>query len=253
MAERVLWTGDGLNLNVGQQVIFKQAFISIAETERVALVGRNGCGKTTLLNVIAGIEQPSSGKISMARNLRISYMPQNFDVSPGMNARDVVRQGLKYYEDLLKQYESLPAHSPEYESTADLLTIHDAWNPEQKLNMILSKLHLDKTIGNCDFNSLSGGEQRRVILARSLIAEPDLLLLDEPTNHLDVDTICWIEDFLASYKGACLFVTHDRYFLDRIATRIVELDHGSMYSIDGNYADFLQAKADREYREDVME
>ena len=121
------------------------------------------------------------------------------------------------------------------------------------MNTILSKLQLDQKMEHCDFASLSGGEQRRVILARSLIAEPDLLLLDEPTNHLDVDTIRWIEDFLAAYKGACLFVTHDRYFLDRIATRIVELDHGKMYSIDGNYADFLQAKADREYREDVLE
>ena len=117
MAERVLWTGEDLNLSVGRQTIFKQAFISIAEAERVALVGRNGCGKTTLLNVIAGTEQVSSGKISMARNLRVSYMPQNFDVLPGTTAREVVRQGLKYYEDLLTQYETLPPHSPEYETT----------------------------------------------------------------------------------------------------------------------------------------
>ena len=117
--------------------------------------------------------------------------------------------------------------------------------------MLMEKLHLDFPDKYC--SELSGGELRRVMLARSLAAEPDLLLLDEPTNHLDVEMIAWIEKFLSEYTGACLLVTHDRFFLDRVATRIVELDHGSFYSYDGSYADFLAGKEEREYNEDVLE
>ena len=253
MAERVLWNGEALNLNIGRQIIFDQASFSIAESEKVALVGRNGCGKTTLLRVIAGKEQVSSGKISMARNLRIFMMPQEFDVPRDVRVRDIVRQGLKYYEDLIRQYETLSPHSAEYETVQHLLQMHDAWNLETRLNTMLGRLHLSSGMEDASFSSLSGGEQRRVMLARCLIAEPDLLLLDEPTNHLDTDTVHWMEEFLSSSRCTCLFVTHDRYFLDRVSSRIVELDHGKFYSVNGSYADFLEAKAAREYREDVLE
>ena len=253
MAERVLWNGEALNLNIGRQIIFDQASFSIAESEKVALVGRNGCGKTTLLRVIAGKEQVSSGKISMARNLRIFMMPQEFDVPRDVRVRDIVRQGLKYYEDLIRQYETLSPRSAEYETVQHLLQMHDAWNLETRLNTMLGRLHLSSGMEDASFSSLSGGEQRRVMLARCLIAEPDLLLLDEPTNHLDTDTVHWMEEFLSSSRCTCLFVTHDRYFLDRVSSRIVELDHGKFYSVNGSYADFLEAKAAREYREDVLE
>ncbi len=253
MAERVLWNGEALNLNIGRQIIFDQASFSIAESEKVALVGRNGCGKTTLLRVIAGKEQVSSGKISMARNLRIFMMPQEFDVPRDIRVRDIVRQGLKYYEDLIRQYETLSPRSAEYETVQHLLQMHDAWNLETRLNTMLGRLHLSSGMEDASFSSLSGGEQRRVMLARCLIAEPDLLLLDEPTNHLDTDTVHWMEEFLSSSRCTCLFVTHDRYFLDRVSSRIVELDHGKFYSVNGSYADFLEAKAAREYREDVLE
>ena len=253
MAERVLWNGEALNLNIGRQIIFDQASFSIAESEKVALVGRNGCGKTTLLRVIAGKEQVSSGKISMARNLRIFMMPQEFDVPRDVRVRDIVRQGLKYYEDLIRQYETLSPRSAEYETVQHLLQMHDAWNLETRLNTMLGRLHLSSGMEDASFSSLSGGEQRRVMLARCLIAEPDLLLLDEPTNHLDTDTVHWMEEFLSSSRCTCLFVTHDRYFLDRVSSRIVELDHGKFYSVNGSYANFLEAKAAREYREDVLE
>lgn len=251
MAGKVLWNVENLNLEIGAQVLFDNAAMSIAEGERVALVGRNGCGKSTLLKIIEGTESPSAGEISIARNIRIACMPQTFEAHSELTVEEAVRQGLNWFESLLKQFESLPVKSPDHEKIEQILTYHDAWDPEQKLKTILRKLSISDPGKKC--TELSGGELRRVILARAVIAEPDLLLLDEPTNHLDVETIAGIEEYLADYRGACLFVTHDRCFLDRIATRIIELDHGKFYSYDGSYADFLAGKAEREYNEDVAE
>ena len=251
MAERVLWTGDHLNLQIGPQVLFRDAFFSIAENERVALVGRNGCGKSTLMKVIAGKDSVSDGKITIAKNLRIAYMPQEFTLPGEMTVRQAVRSGAEWFDGLAESYRTLPPNSPEHIRAENLLDLHDAWDIGHKINVLMEKLHLDFPDKNC--SALSGGELRRVMLARSLAAEPDLLLLDEPTNHLDVEMIAWIEKFLSEYTGACLLVTHDRFFLDRVATRIVELDHGSFYSYEGSYADFLAGKEEREYNEDVLE
>lgn len=251
MAGRVLWNVEHLNLEIGRQVLFQDAAMSVLDEERVALVGRNGCGKSTLLKIIAGLEQPSSGDISVARGIRIAYMPQDFAPPEGLTIEQAVREGLAWFDSLLKRYETLPPESPEHESLEHLLTLHDAWHPEKKLEITLAKLHVPDLNRLC--SELSGGELRRVMLARTIIGEPDLLLLDEPTNHLDVETIAGIEEFLAGYRGACLFVTHDRYFLDRIATRIIELDNGKFFSCEGSYADFLAAKEEREYAEDQAE
>ena len=251
MPGRVLWNVEHLNLEIGRQTLFQDAAMSLRDEERVALVGRNGCGKSTLLKIIAGQEQPSSGDISVARGIRIAYMPQDFAPPAGLTIEQAVREGLAWFDSLLKRYESLPPDSPEYESLEHLLTLHDAWRPEKKLEITLAKLHVPDLNRLC--SELSGGELRRVMLARTIIGEPDLLLLDEPTNHLDVETIAGIEEFLAGYRGACLFVTHDRCFLDRIATRIIELDNGKFFSCEGSYADFLAAKEEREYAEDQAE
>ncbi len=251
MADRVLWTGEHLRLEIGRQILFNDASFSINDGERVALVGRNGCGKSPLMKIIAGLDTLSAGEITMAKNIRISYMPQDFTLDPDATVRSVAAEGVQYFTGMLKRYQELPASSPEHERLEHLLTYHNAWDTTNKIETILAKLNLNDAEKKCSL--LSGGERRRVMLARSIIAEPDLLLLDEPTNHLDVEMIAWIEDFLASYKGACLFVTHDRYFLDRLATRIVELDNGRFFSCVGSYADFLAAKEEREYNEDVLE
>ena len=251
MADRVLWTGEHLRLEIGRQILFNDASFSINDGERVALVGRNGCGKSTLMKIIAGLDTLSAGEITMAKNIRIAYMPQDFTLDPDATVRSVAAEGVQYFTGMLKRYQELPASSPEHERLEHLLTYHNAWDTTNKIETILAKLNLNDAEKKCSL--LSGGERRRVMLARSIIAEPDLLLLDEPTNHLDVEMIAWIEDFLASYKGACLFVTHDRYFLDRLATRIVELDNGRFFSCVGSYADFLAAKEEREYNEDVLE
>lgn len=240
---KVLWTGDDLHFSIGRDTLLKGAFFSIMDGERVALVGRNGSGKSTLLRIISGQEKLDSGMVTQAKDLRISFMPQDFDWTSEKTVREVVREGLAIFENALKEYERTGQGGA-------FLDLHNAWNLENKLDTMLEKLALPEAKA---FSCLSGGERRRALLARAIIGEPELLLLDEPTNHLDVNAVAGIENFLASYRGACLLVTHDRYFLDRVATRIVELDHGKMYSVDGSYADFLEAKAEREYNEDVLE
>ena len=240
---KVLWTGDDLHFSIGRDTLLKGAFFSIMDGERVALVGRNGSGKSTLLRIINGQEKLDSGTVTQAKDLRVSFMPQDFDWTSEKTVREVVREGLAIFESALKEYERTGQGGA-------FLDLHNAWNLENKLDIMLEKLALPEAKA---FSCLSGGERRRALLARAIIGEPELLLLDEPTNHLDVNAVAGIENFLASYRGACLLVTHDRYFLDRVATRIVELDHGKMYSVDGSYADFLEAKAEREYNEDVLE
>lgn len=250
---RVLWTGDNMNFSIGRDTLLTDAFFSIRDGERVALVGRNGCGKSTLLRIIEGSELLNSGDITKAKDLRISFMPQDFERDPDKTIREIVSEGLDIFERALHDYENLPENSAEREKAAAFLTIHNAWTPETKLNTVLDKLGFGGDAGDRTFSTLSGGERRRVLLARAVVGEPELLLLDEPTNHLDINTVAQIESFLETYRGACLLVTHDRFFLDRVATRIVELDHGKMYSVEGTYADFLEAKAEREYNEDVLE
>ena len=248
MSDQSVWSGENLNLSIGRQIIFDDANMYIGAGERVALIGRNGGGKSTLLKIVAGLEQPSSGTISVAKGCRIAYMPQDPVFESDKNVGELVAEGLQYFAELLEQYNRQSPHSAAAVELEHKINFHQAWNYENKLDTMIDKLDLDR---NKLFTQLSGGEMRRVLLARALISEPDLLLLDEPTNHLDVGTVSWIENFLASYRGACLFVTHDRYFLDRIANRIVELSNGKFFSCVGSYADFLEAKEAHEYAEDA--
>ncbi len=251
MADKILFVAEELKLNIGRQTIFDGASLSLYDGERVALVGRNGCGKSTLLRIIAGQEAPSEGTLAPARSLRVAVLPQDFELDESRSIRENIRDGLHYFEELHRRYTALPPTSGEHEALEHELTLHDAWNLDTKLDTVIGKLALPPA--ESPIAALSGGEKRRIALARAIVAEPDLLLLDEPTNHLDVSTIEWIEEFLGGYRGSCLFVTHDRYFLDRLATRILELDNGKIYSYTGSYADFLAAKADREAIEDIAE
>ncbi|MBS1370854.1 MAG: ABC-F family ATP-binding cassette domain-containing protein [Lentisphaeria bacterium] len=252
MAETVLWAAEELRLTIGRQTIYDGAEFYINAGERVALVGRNGSGKSTLLRLITGREIPSSGNITRARNLRVAELPQDFELDNERTIRENVADGLGYFLGLQKKFETVSVNSPEHAQIEHELMIHDGWNLETKLGTVLEKLSLS-AIADHACRKLSGGEMRRVALARAIISEPDLLLLDEPTNHLDVTTVEWIENFLADYRGSCLFVTHDRYFLDRIANRIVELNHGKFYSYPGSYAEFITMKAERETNEDILE
>ena len=251
MAGQVLWSGAKLQYSIGTQNIFNDTAFSIAEGEKVALVGRNGCGKSTLLGVIKGELVLQDAEINKIRNLRIASLDQEFTLPGTMSVRECVQSGQQYIYEMLAEYENPATTAARHEELEHFFSLHDAWHPELLLAEVMDKLQLkrpDELLQN-----LSGGEKRRVALARAIVSQPDLLLLDEPTNHLDIETVNWIENFLASYEGTTLLVTHDRFFLDRVANCIVELDHGKFYRVEGSYADFLAFKAEREANEDLLE
>ncbi len=252
MVERVLWSAKHLSLSIGRQVLFDDIALGICEGERIGLVGRNGTGKSTLLRVIAGTQSVATGsEFAAVRDLRIATLPQDCDLDPQRTIRENVSDGAADFHAVLSEYETARPDSRRHDELEHLISLHNLWSLEAEIDSILGRLNLtdpDRLTG-----TLSGGEKRRVALARAVVADPDLLLLDEPTNHLDVETIGWIEDFLATFKGACFFITHDRAFLDHLSTRILELDNGKLYSYTGSYADFLAEKAEREYAEDQME
>lgn len=225
------------------QTVLDKATLTINEGERVGLVGRNGCGKSTFLRIAAGVLEPDGGQMTRRRDLVTGYLPQVFDLDETQTVQANILAGAQLVLDLIAEYETAPPESARSAEVLGMIDHFDGWNLEQRATSLVTNLHApdqSRIVG-----TLSGGEKRRVSLCRALLARPDFLILDEPTNHLDTGSIEWLEDFLSRYPGACLFVTHDRYFLDRIATRVVELQRGQFLSYDGNYNDFLLAKAQR--------
>lgn len=235
----------------GVQTLLDASTLALHEGERVGLVGRNGCGKSTFLKICAGELEPDGGEVTRRRNALVGYLPQDFGIDPTITVEKNVLAGARHILDLIAEYERLPAESPKAAEVLDEISRHDGWNLDSRLKNLLANLHAPAAdrLGE----GLSGGEKRRVALCRALIGQPDLLILDEPTNHLDTGSVSWLEDFLRTYKGTALFITHDRYFLDRVATRIVELKSGRFYSYPGNYHQYLETKAEREANEEVQE
>ncbi len=233
-----------ISVAFGGTPLLDQGTLAILEGERVGLVGRNGCGKSTFLKIAAGVIAPDSGQITQKRGLLCGYLPQEFELENDASVHDAVLRGAAAVQALLHEYEHAPADSSRASELLERIEQLDGWTLESRAKSLLTNLHAPdphRIVG-----SLSGGEKRRVALCRALIARPDLLVLDEPTNHLDTESIQWLEDFLARYQGTCLFVTHDRYFLDRVSNRIVEIANGSFFSFPGNYTDFLISQAERE-------
>jgi ATP-binding cassette subfamily F protein uup len=233
-----------LMVRYGPQTVLDDASLNIDEGERIGLVGPNGSGKSTFLKILAGDQLPDSGEVARRRELVVGYMPQQFALEEGGSVHGNIMAGAQTTLDLLKKYEQAPAASDESAQLLERIGHLGGWTLEHRIKSLVEHLHapaLDRAV-----RDLSGGEKRRVALCRALVSQPDLLLLDEPTNHLDTAAIEWLEDFLAHYQGTCLFVTHDRYFLDKIATGIVELDRGEFLRYTGNYTDFLLARAARQ-------
>jgi ABC transport system ATP-binding/permease protein len=244
-------SASGLVVRYGAQTVLDHSTLTICEGERVGLVGRNGEGKTTFLQIAAGILQPDAGECVRRRNLVTGYMAQRMALDESETVGWNIVAGARHILDLVVEYERLPGDSPQSATLLDQINHFDGWNIEHRIKSLISHLHTpgsERLVA-----TLSGGEKQRVALCRALIARPDFLILDEPTNHLDTDSIEWLEEFLARYSGSCLFVTHDRYFLDRVPTRIVELSHGQFFSYDGNYTDFLLARAGRQAGEELQE
>lgn len=235
----------------GERAILDAATLAIEEGQRIGLVGRNGCGKTTFLKLLAGLQPPDFGTVTRRRDLAVSYLAQDFLLDPALDVRGNVRAGAKHMLDLIAEFESLSHDSPRHEELEHRIQSLDGWTLDQRIETALS--HLNCPPGDRAVATLSGGEKRRVALARAIVSRPDFLMLDEPTNHLDPESIEWLAEFLESFGGTFLVVTHDRYFLDRVVNRIVELCDGKFWSHDGNYTDYLLDKAERQEADAVIE
>jgi ATP-binding cassette subfamily F protein uup len=244
----VLVSLDHVSIAYGHLPLLDDASLAIEPRERVCVIGRNGTGKSTLLQIVSGDRSPDSGNVWRQPGLRIASLVQDVPLSADRPVFDVVAEGLGSLSDLVAAYHHAAIEVADHGTGASLARLgrlqheleeQDGWRLEQRVELVLAELDLPS---DAIVDSLSGGWRRRVLLARALVAEPDLLLLDEPTNHLDVEAMTWLETFLAEYPGAVLFVTHDRVFLQHLATRIVELDRGALTSWPGDYATFLRKK-----------
>ncbi len=242
---------DKVSLAYGHHALLDAATLEIRAGERVCLVGRNGEGKTSLMRLITGEAMPDDGNIWICPGTRIAHLAQEAAFDGDAPVFEVVAGGLAALGETLAQYHRAATELARTQTAAAARRLaelqHDleaggGWQLEQRVETVLSRLSLD---GAAAMHTLSGGWRRRAMLARALVGEPDLLLLDEPTNHLDIDAITWLENFLAEYAGAVLFISHDRTFLRRLATRIVELDRGQLASWPGNYDDYLRRKSDQ--------
>ncbi len=234
-----------LGLQLGSTALLDGVELTIERGERLCLVGRNGAGKSTLMAVIAGSVLPDHGEVIREQGLRVAQLPQDVPGDLEGSVEAVVARGLGDAGALLAEYHALLAQEPHdlkrLAQVQQALEARNGWTLDSRLQAVLSRLQLP---GDKPFAALSGGLKRRVLLAQALVAEPDLLLLDEPTNHLDIDSIVWLEEFLMGWNGTLLFVTHDRAFLRRLATRIIELDRGTLRSWPGTYDDYLRRKDD---------
>ncbi len=236
---------SNVSLAYGNNPLLDGVSWQIARGERVCIIGRNGTGKSSMLSLVKGSQLPDDGEIWRAPGLKIGELPQELPLADERSVFDVVAEGLAGVGQLLADYHHL---SQNIQNEADLdklmhvqqeLEAKDGWRLQQLVHSTLSRLQLpaDKTLAE-----LSGGWRRRVLLAQALVSEPDLLLLDEPTNHLDIGAIAWLEEALTGFNGAVLFITHDRAFLQNLATRILELDRGQLIDWNGDYASFLVHK-----------
>lgn len=256
-----LLSAEKISKSYSEKILLNQISLGISEGEKIGVIGINGTGKSTLLKVLAGDEYADEGKIIKANGLRIEYLPQNplFEddttvLQQVFKGNSPVMQLLKEYEDTRQKFDETPGDS-RLEKRLLALTQNmeslQAWTAENEAKTILTKL------GIFDFNAkistLSGGQKKRVAMAAALINPADLLILDEPTNHIDNAIVDWLEKYLNSRKGALLMVTHDRYFLDRVSNRIIELDNGRLFSYQANYSKFLEMKAEREELEQGSE
>jgi len=248
-----LYSITGAQLAFGHVALLDHADFSLEAGERVGLIGRNGAGKSSLLKIVAEIAKPDDGLVTRQQDLVTVYVPQEPEFEPGASVFDTVASGLTGTRALLDEYDTIVhrlADTPEgtehdallarMNALQSSLDATDAWNWRTRVSTTLAQIGLD---GDARVDALSGGMQKRVALARALVVQPDVLLLDEPTNHLDFDGIRWLEELLVAQRSSLLFITHDRAFLDRVATRIVELDRGKLLSYPGNFSQYQERKA----------
>ena len=236
---------EDLTKSVGDRLLFADVSFTISEGDKIGVVAKNGTGKTTLLKIIAGTETPDSGKIVMKSGVKIGYLEQLPQLPPELTVMDVCLQGDGRIQSAIRRYrEALSeGNADSIAEASHEMDACNAWDYEDKIEQLLSVLHIartDESVGN-----LSGGQRKRVALASVLIESPDILILDEPTNHLDIDAIEWLESYLSRQRMSLLMVTHDRYFLDRVCNRIIEIDLKQIFTYDGNFEYYLRRRDER--------
>jgi ATP-binding cassette subfamily F protein uup len=234
----------GLDYSVGGPLLLEQVDLSLDLGERVCIVGRNGAGKSTLMKLIAGELKPDDGEIRLQGGTRVARLTQEVPQDTAGSVFDVVADGLGELGHLLARYHHL-LEEGDMDGLGDVqaqIEAHNAWDLDARVQNVIERLELPE---HADFADLSGGMKRRVLLGQALVRDPNLLLLDEPTNHLDIEAIAWLEGFLKGFAGAIVFITHDRSFLRSLATRIVEIDRGSVTSWPGDYDNYLRRREER--------
>ena len=256
-----IMTVEHISKSYGEKVLFEDASFGMADQDKIGIIGVNGTGKSTFLRVIAGLEPPDEGQISIGNSVRVRYLAQNPDFDPGMTVLQQVFQGqdpqMKIVRDYTETMERVELNPSDESLQQKLLKLNQemdalqAWQLESEAKTILSKLGISSF--DALMGTLSGGQRKRVALASALIQPCELLILDEPTNHIDNDSVAWLEQYLQKRRGALLMITHDRYFLDRVANVMLELDQGRLYRYEANYSAFLELKAQREEREAASE
>ncbi len=254
-------SAEGISKSYSEKILFNDISLGIGDTDKIGLIGINGTGKSTLLKVLAGVEVPDTGRIIKANSVRVGYLEQNPYFEPGITVLQQVFNGHSPIMQLLREYEHVINKSGENPEDKHLekrllelmqqMDAMNAWTLESEAKTILTKLGIEDF--NADVAKLSGGQRKRIAMAGALINPTELLIMDEPTNHIDNDSVDWLEKYLNSRKGALLMVTHDRYFLERVANRIIELDNGKLYSYQANYSKFIEMKAEREELEQASE
>lgn len=252
---------ENISKSHGEKILFSNLHTIIRENDRIGLIGPNGTGKSTLLKIIAGQETADDGELIHAKDFTVAYLPQEERMEEDKTVIDYIFQSEVPMMRLIRSYEqislSLEQNPQDENIQQQLLRLQEqmdaenAWDAQTVVQTVLSKLGI--TFYNKNVQHLSGGQKKRVALAKALIEPADLLILDEPTNHLDNVTIQWLEQFLANYRGALLIVTHDRYFLNRVTNYIYELDHGQLYTYEGNYETFVEKKMIRQEEERIAE
>jgi ABC transport system ATP-binding/permease protein len=252
---------ENVSKTYGIKPLFESVSFGLAEADRIGVIGANGSGKSTLLRVIAGEEQPDAGRVVLAQGTVVTYLSQNPPYDPDQTVMEAVFSGnnetlrqklalLREYEEACERLAENGADEKRLKRVADLaheLEAGGAWALETEAKAILRELGISEL--HAPMRTLSGGQRKRVALAHSLFIKPDLLILDEPTNHLDAETVEWLERYLREFNGALLLVTHDRYFLDRVTTRILEIDRGRVQRYDGNYGEYLEKRQEQEERQ----
>lgn len=255
-----LMTLENISKSYSEKILLKDISFGINEGEKIGIIGVNGTGKSTLLKIIAGAEIPDNGTIIKANRVKVEYLPQNPDYNEDFTVLQQVFKGTSSEMKLLLEYqETLDTLSKDYNDNLNskLISLQEKidalnlWDLESEAKTVLTKLGI--TNFSQKVKELSGGQRKRVSLASALITPCELLILDEPTNHLDNDTIDYLEEYLNSRRGSLIMITHDRYFLDRVSNRIIELDKGRLFSYDGNYSTFLEKKMERLALESSME